>query len=138
VAATADAARTAAQTLASEAVAGVDSWLSDATAGIADAKKTAGSSSKAAGVAMDRLVATAIERGRAVKESHPDVAGQVDAVLTKFVARANDVRAQLSSQQLGASRALDEVGPCLPTALRLLPPHMSIYHHGQHIILPMY
>jgi hypothetical protein len=37
------------------------------------------------------------------------VAAQFDAVLTKFVVRANEIRSQLNSQQLGSTNALDEV-----------------------------
>lgn len=39
----------------------------------------------------------------------PDVEAQIDAVLSRFVARANEVRNQLNSQAWGPSKALDEV-----------------------------
>jgi hypothetical protein len=37
------------------------------------------------------------------------VEAQIDAVLSRFVARANEVRNQLNSQAWGPSKALDEV-----------------------------
>lgn len=42
---------------------------------------------------------------------------QIDAVLSRFVARANEVRNQLNSQAWGPSKALDEVSHA-PLALR--------------------
>lgn len=40
----------------------------------------------------------------------PDVEAQIDAVMSKFVARANEVRNQLNSQAWSPDKALDEVG----------------------------
>jgi hypothetical protein len=37
------------------------------------------------------------------------VSAQVDAVLSRFVVRANAIRSQLNNQQLNAGSALDEV-----------------------------
>lgn len=39
----------------------------------------------------------------------PEVEAQIDAVLSRFVARANEVRNQLNSQAWGPGKALDEV-----------------------------
>jgi hypothetical protein len=39
----------------------------------------------------------------------PDVEAQIDAVMSRFVARANEVRNQLNSQAWSSDRALDEV-----------------------------
>lgn len=88
--------------------------MADIASSTAEAKKHVGGSSKAAGAAMDKMVAAAICKGQTLKETlaagKPEVAAQVDAVLGKFVARANELRAQLNTQQLGPGRVLDEVG----------------------------
>lgn len=80
----------------------------------AELKSAAGGNVKAAGTAVDRAVGAAIAKGNALKETlavgSPDGSAQVEAVMAKFVARANDVRGQLNSQQLSAGKALDEVG----------------------------
>lgn len=39
----------------------------------------------------------------------PDVEAQIDAVMSRFVARANEVRNQLNSQAWSSDKALDEV-----------------------------
>lgn len=39
----------------------------------------------------------------------PEVEAQIDAVMSRFVARANEVRNQLNSQAWGPGKALDEV-----------------------------
>eukprot|EP00879_Flechtneria_rotunda_P015351 GHRR01016047.1.p1 GENE.GHRR01016047.1~~GHRR01016047.1.p1 ORF type:complete len:495 (+),score=199.38 GHRR01016047.1:155-1639(+) len=113
VAATAAATREAALTLVDEAVAGVDSLVGDITSSAPEAKQQAAGSSKAAGTAMDKMVAAVIAQGHDLKAttaaaSQPDVAAQLDAAMSKFVARANELRAQLNSQQLEASKVLDQ------------------------------
>jgi hypothetical protein len=91
--------------------------VSELTSSATEFKQQAAGSSKAAGAAMDKMVAAAIANGQALKESlaggQPEVAAQVDAVLGKFVSKANELRTQLNSQQLGAGKALDEVGPSI-------------------------
>eukprot|EP00775_Hariotina_reticulata_P011013 gene11013-11167_t len=116
-AAGAQATQQAAVKLAQDAVAGVDTLVSDLSSSAADFKLQAAGSSKAAGAAMDKMVAAAIAKGQALKEAlaagQPEVAAQVDAVLGKFVSKANELRTQLNSQQLGASKALDETAAAL-------------------------
>lgn len=98
--------------LANSAVSNIDSLVADVSSNVAAVKRDAGSSSKAAGLAIDSMVTRAIEKGQAVKETlaagRPDVEAQIDAVLSRFVARANEVRNQLNSQAWGPSKALDE------------------------------
>lgn len=84
--------------------------VADSTAQLGGASS---SSAKTAGVAMDKMVGAAIAKGNALKETlaagNPSVAAEVDAVLGKFVARANELRGQLNSHQLAAGKVLDEV-----------------------------
>lgn len=51
----------------------------------------------------------------------PEVEAQIDAVMSKFVARANEVRNQLNSQAWSPDRALDEVRRLFRLCARLLP-----------------
>jgi hypothetical protein len=87
--------------------------VADISSSTADLKKQAGSNTKAAGAAMDKMVAAAIAKGQTLKETlaagKPDVAAQIDAVLGKFVARANELRSQLNSKQMDAGAVLDQV-----------------------------
>lgn len=47
----------------------IDSLVADVSSNVAAVKRDAGSSSKAAGLAIDSMVTRAIEKGQAVKES---------------------------------------------------------------------
>jgi hypothetical protein len=113
VAATAEATKQAALSIANDAAAGIDSLVADVSSSTAALKKEAGSSTKAAGAAMDKMVAAAIAKGQTLKETlaagKPDVAAQIDAVLGRFVARANELRSQLNSKQMDAGSVLDQV-----------------------------
>jgi hypothetical protein len=55
--------------LANSAVSNIDSLVADVSSNVAAVKRDAGSSSKAAGLAIDSMVTRAIEKGQAVKES---------------------------------------------------------------------
>lgn len=55
--------------LANSAVSNIDSLVADVSSNAAAVKRDAGSSSKAAGLAIDSMVTRAIEKGQAVKES---------------------------------------------------------------------
>lgn len=55
--------------LANSAVSGIDGLVSDVSGNIANVKREAGSSSKAAGMAIDSMVTRAIEKGQFVKET---------------------------------------------------------------------
>lgn len=55
--------------LANSAVAGIDSLVADVSSNVAAVKRDAGSSSKAAGLAIDSMVTRAIEKGQMVKET---------------------------------------------------------------------
>jgi hypothetical protein len=55
--------------LANSAVSNIDSLVADVSSNVAAVKRDAGSSSKAAGLAIDSMVTRAIEKGQAVKET---------------------------------------------------------------------
>lgn len=55
--------------LANNAVTGIDGLVADVSSSVAAVKRDAGSSSKAAGLAIDSMVTRAIEKGQAVKET---------------------------------------------------------------------
>lgn len=59
--------------LANSAVSGIDGLVADVSSSVAAVKRDAGSSSKAAGLAIDSMVTRAIEKGQMVKET---VAGE--------------------------------------------------------------
>lgn len=110
VAATAEATKQAALSMVNDAVSGIDSLVSSSTADLS----ASSSSTKAAGLAMDRVVGSAIAKSHSLKESlaagNPTASSQIDTALTKFVARANELRGQLNSKQVAAGKAVSEVG----------------------------
>jgi hypothetical protein len=55
--------------LANSAVSGIDGLVADVSSSVAAIKKDAGSSSKAAGLAIDSMVSRAIEKGQSLKET---------------------------------------------------------------------
>lgn len=55
--------------LANSAVSGIDGLVADVSSSVAAVKRDAGSSSKAAGLAIDSMVTRAIEKGQVVKET---------------------------------------------------------------------
>lgn len=59
--------------LANSAVSGIDGLVSDVSGNIANIKREAGSSSKAAGLAIDSMVTRAIEKGQFVKDTFAGV-----------------------------------------------------------------
>jgi hypothetical protein len=55
--------------VASSALAGIDGLVEDVSSNVASLKREAGSSSKAAGTAIDSMVTSAIDKGKALRDT---------------------------------------------------------------------